>query len=157
MGHVRVVSLFFNSSPKRFDLLTKTMKELLPNANHTHLFDVCRTRWIGRIDGLDVFVEIFRAIVRSLEIIKCNVGGKWNSDSVCDASGLFHQMLSFQFLYALSLHLNVSNSEEHTQSSFSLLCSMLSPRIEMSHFSTLVYVDCKQKLISTMKNGVAWP
>ena len=42
IGHVRVVSLFFNSSPKRFDLFAKTIKELLPNANHMHLFDVCR-------------------------------------------------------------------------------------------------------------------
>ena len=79
MGHVRVVSLFFNSSPKRFDLLTKTIKELLPNANHTHLLDVCRTQWIARIDGLDIFVQIFCAVVRCLEIIKNKVGGKWNS------------------------------------------------------------------------------
>ena len=101
MGHVKVVSDFLNVSPKRFDLLTKKIKELYPSARHTHLIDVCRTRWVSRIDGLDVFIEVFVPVVDSLETIKDNVGGKWNSNSVRDASGLYHATISFQFIFCL--------------------------------------------------------
>ena len=45
---------------------------------------------MARLDGLDVFIEIFVAIVRCLEIIKSNEGGCWNSTSVRDANSLFH-------------------------------------------------------------------
>ena len=41
MSHIRAVSGFFNASPKWFALLTKQIKDLLPNANHYHLIDVC--------------------------------------------------------------------------------------------------------------------
>ena len=73
MEHVRVVSEFFNFSPKRFELLVNTIKALLPNENHKRLINVCKTRWVARIDGLDVFIEVFPAIVRGFEIIKGNI------------------------------------------------------------------------------------
>ena len=72
MEHVRVVSEF-NFLPKRFELLVNTIKALLPNANHKRLINVCKTRWVARIDGLDVFIEVFPAIVRGFEIIKGNI------------------------------------------------------------------------------------
>lgn len=98
MNHVHVISQFFNVHPKRFDLLQKTVKELLPRACHSHLIDVCRTRWIQRIDGLDVFIEIF---VTALETIKDNDDKSWNNDSVRDACSLFHATISFQFIFIL--------------------------------------------------------
>ncbi len=101
MGNVRVVSDFFNVSPKRFDLLTSKIKEIHPSASHTRLIDVCRTRWIARIDGLEIFVEVFKAIVESLRIIKDNVEGTWNSDSERDARGLFHGITQFHFMVCL--------------------------------------------------------
>ena len=101
MGHVKAVSDFFNVSPKRFSLLTQKIQEFNPSARHNHLIDVCRTRWVARIDGLDVFAEVFSLVVGSLETIKDNVGGKWNSDSVRDASGLFYATIAFQFIFCL--------------------------------------------------------
>ena len=56
MAHVRIVSDFFNNSPKCFQLLQKKIREI-PSARHSRLIDVCRTRWLARIDGLDVFAE----------------------------------------------------------------------------------------------------
>ena len=73
------LSDFFNVSPKRFSLLTKKIQEFNPNAHHNHLIDVCRTRWVARIDGLDVFAEVLEPVMNSLETIKHNVGGKRNS------------------------------------------------------------------------------
>ena len=79
MAHVRIVSDFFNNSPKRFQLLQKKICEI-PSARYSRLIDVCRTRWLAHIDGLDVFAEVFVAIVRSLEIIKLNCDRSWNSE-----------------------------------------------------------------------------
>ena len=101
MGQVRVVSEFFNNSPKRFAFLEKQIKEMLPKARHTHLIDVCRTRWIARIDGLDVFSEVFVPIAHCFELIKFNADRTWNTDTVRDASGLFLSVTSFQFTVCL--------------------------------------------------------
>ena len=67
MGHVRVVSEFFNVHPKHFALLSEKIHHLLPSAGHKALIDVCRTRWVARIDGLSVFIQGFIAVVDSLE------------------------------------------------------------------------------------------
>lgn len=101
MDSVRVASEFFNFSPKRFALLKKTIKELLPKARHTHVLNVCKTRWVARLDGLAVFVESFPAIVQSFEEIKDNEDRTWNSESTQKASGLYHSIVSFQFIVTL--------------------------------------------------------
>ena len=44
MDQVCVTSDFFNNSAKQLDLLSKTIKEMMPEKNHTHLINVCRTR-----------------------------------------------------------------------------------------------------------------
>ena len=52
---VRVISDFFNNSPKRQAASEKKIEDLLPAAKHKTLKNVCRTRSIDRIDGLDCF------------------------------------------------------------------------------------------------------
>jgi hypothetical protein len=74
MGHVKAVSDFFNVSPKRFSQLTKKIQEFNASARHNDLIDVCSTRWVARIDGLNVFAEVVLPVVDSLETIKDNVG-----------------------------------------------------------------------------------
>ena len=101
MEHVRVATEFFNISPKRFELLVKTIEELLPSANHKRLINVCKTRWVARVDGLSVFIEVFPAIVRCFEIIRDNVGDKWNPESVRKAGPLYLATVSFSFIVAL--------------------------------------------------------
>ncbi|XP_065683362.1 52 kDa repressor of the inhibitor of the protein kinase-like [Hydra vulgaris] len=73
MSNIRVISQFFNFSPKRFDVLKKKIEEMFPKAHHSRLIDVCRTRWIARIDGLDVFIEFLVTLVvvsRCLEVTR---------------------------------------------------------------------------------------
>ena len=101
MSHVRVVSEFFNAHQKRFSTLQQKIKNLVPSARHNHLIDVCRTRWVARIDGLSVFIEVFIAIVDSLETIKDNSDQNWSSDSVKDANGLFYATVSFELIVCL--------------------------------------------------------
>ena len=101
MSFVKSVSDFFNMHPKRFALLTLKIKEIKPSSRHVHWIDVCRTRWIARVDGLDVFVEVFEGVVLALETIKNNEERHWSSDSIRDASGLFHGTVAFQFIICL--------------------------------------------------------
>ena len=89
MCHVKAVIQFFNMHPKRFEVLNERITTLLQNARHSHLLDVCQTRWLARIHGLGVFMEVFEAVVSALEAIKLNIGGNWSSDSITDVSGLF--------------------------------------------------------------------
>ena len=101
MSRVKSVSDFSNMHPKRFALLAAKIKEIKPSSRHAHLIDVCRTCWIARIDGLDVFAEVFEGVVLALETIKNNEERHWSSDSVRDASGLFHGTVAFDFIICL--------------------------------------------------------
>ena len=89
MEHVRVVSEFFNFSPKRFSLLVKTIEEMLPESSHERLINVCKTRWVARIDGLSVFIEVFPAFMRCFEIIRDNINVQNLESRVCAESWLF--------------------------------------------------------------------
>ena len=94
MGLVKSVSDFFNVHPKRFSILEAKIQDLVPGARHSHLIDVCRTRWIARIDGLDVFVELFEAIVSALGSVSLNEDRSWSSESVREASTRMANQLS---------------------------------------------------------------
>ena len=98
MDHVRVASEFFHFSPKRFALLQKTIGEMFPKNHHRNLTDVCKTRWVARLDGLGVFIEVFPAIVRCFEEIKDNVEVHWNDESTQKASSLYYGTTAFQFI-----------------------------------------------------------
>lgn len=67
MRTVRKLSEFFSNSPKRQHHLVEKIKELLPTSNHRILIDVCRTRWIARLDGLDRVVELLFPVLATLE------------------------------------------------------------------------------------------
>lgn len=113
MGTVKTVADFFNNSPKRQGLLEEQIKELMPQQKHMTLVDVCRTRWVLRIDGLIRFEEIFEPTMKALEIIKLNEDKSWNHDSCKDASALFAACSSFEFIIALVI---VRNCLAYTRS-----------------------------------------
>ena len=112
MGQVRVVSQFFEAHPKRSKVLKSSIVRILPQARHRRLLNVCRTRWVARIDGLGVFIELFWPIVDTLESIKNNDDGSWSTDSIRDASSLFFATISFEFIVCL---VTVSGILEYTR------------------------------------------
>ena len=67
---------------------------------------------MARLNSLDVFAEVFVAVVQSFGIIKLNSARFWNSDSVRVASGLFHGTSDFQFIVVLIV---VSRTLERTR------------------------------------------
>ena len=107
MATVRKLSEFFNNSPKRQQHLIKNIKELLPDNNHQVLINVCRTRWVARIDGMDRIVEMLLLVASALEDISLNRDengdrgrGDWNADSRNDAQSLLNA-ISFTFIVAI--------------------------------------------------------
>ena len=100
MDKVRCVSEFF-AWPKRAELLTENIVSLTPEYRHETLLDVCKTRWVARIDGLDRFEEMYEVIMVTLQTVRDNVGGHWNDDSRNLAASLFSSISDFSFLMCL--------------------------------------------------------
>ena len=102
MDVVRKLSEFFDNSPKRQQHLISKIRVLMPAANHFVLVNVCRTRWIERIDGMDRIVELLHPVVATLEDISMNRnsagdGSNWNQNSRNDAQALINA-ITFSFI-----------------------------------------------------------
>ena len=109
MTNVRKISDFFHNSPKREQCLIAKVRELLPRNNHTVLIDVCKTRWVARIDGMDRIVEFLLPVVSLFEDIilgnEVQVDdntriGNWNANTKNDATSLLNS-ITFSFIVTL--------------------------------------------------------
>ena len=100
MDHVRIISDFFNNSPKRQQLLESMIKEHSPQEAHQKLINVCRTRWIERIDGMNRLVEMFTPVAESLFTIRDNADRGWDSCASA-AYGLASVCCDFSFICTL--------------------------------------------------------
>ena len=102
---VRVISDYFNDSAKRYErFLEVIQKELGKEEGITKLIDICRTRWIQRIDGLTRFKEAYRATYKALKLISKGDlfhDTKWNAESRAAATGLAVSMEKFEFILAM--------------------------------------------------------
>ena len=100
MDKVRCVSEFFGY-PKRAELLRTNVEEFTSKERRNTLLDVCKTRWISRIDGLDRFEEMYEVVMLTLQAVRDNVGGHWNDDSRNLAASLFSSCSEFSFVISL--------------------------------------------------------
>lgn len=98
---MKSISDFFNNHPKHFSLLQQKIEETSPKARHKQLLDVCRTHWVSRIDGLDVFNEIFVAVVASLETVKRTEDKCWNAKVRVESQSHFFAIVSLEFIVGL--------------------------------------------------------
>ena len=105
MNKVRCVSEFF-IYPKRAEFLKSQVENLTPQQRHRTLLEVCRTRWISRIDGLNRLEEMFEVFTLTLQSIRDNVGGHWNIDSQNLAGSLFNACCEFTFIVSLLVYLS---------------------------------------------------
>ena len=88
MGITKRVSDFFNNLPKHQEALPKAIKDNRPNERHTKLLDICWTRWIERVKGLEHFIDMYPAVIATLENMDQNNNKNWNRDTSSDASTL---------------------------------------------------------------------
>ena len=59
MDTIEAISYLFN--------LEKVVKENIPEVTRKTLLDVCRKRWLERIDVVYLFVDLFLAVLMTLE------------------------------------------------------------------------------------------
>ena len=72
-----------------------------PEAKVQKLKDLCRTRWIQRIDALDRFQVLHPSIVQCMESISDEGSSMWSSDSIVDSKTLLLAITTTEFISAL--------------------------------------------------------
>ena len=80
-----------------------------PEAKRTKLMDVCRTRWVARIDGMEVFQDLVPAVVASLEEMTFNKEMTYNRETSATASSYLKAITFFQFIACLVVSRHVLN------------------------------------------------
>ena len=96
LGQVKDISYFFNLSPKRSNCLKKYL-----GPNQEKLIDTCRTRWIQKLRGLDIFFDNFIPVIHAIEEMGVNESKEYNSDTASKSSSFFKLMTDFSFIVSL--------------------------------------------------------
>ena len=100
MGSMVESCLFFSNSPKCQLELEKHI-QTIECTNAKKLVSLCKTRWVARIDALQVFFDLYpAAVVKTLEVISEGATTGWNAESCRTAESLMICITIFQFLMA---------------------------------------------------------
>ena len=101
IGVVKQLSIFFFARPKHQKKLQEAVQNTQPESNVLKLKDLCRTRWIERIDALGHIKKLDSSIVACFENISAEGSRMWFPDSVTDASTLLLVITRKKFISAL--------------------------------------------------------
>ena len=88
MGVIEKVYQFFAVHPKRQRAFEQALADTQPASKVRKLKDLCRTRWVQRIDALQVFQSLHLSVVTCLEHICSDRAKLWNPESLTDAFSL---------------------------------------------------------------------
>ena len=88
MDTIRKCSEIFHFSTKKNHLLQEQIKELMPSEMRSTLLDVCKTRWLQRIDGLERVQELMVPILATLDLVSSNHDGSYAREARSDAQGV---------------------------------------------------------------------
>ena len=107
MGSVSEVSKFFEHG-KRQDKLAQVIDSEYPEVKKKPVKPLCRTRWVEWHNALELFVDLYPAIVQSLHHIAYGEDCvPWNRDTINDANGLLYALEKCSFLLTLVVVFNV--------------------------------------------------
>ena len=106
-AQIKELSYFFNFSLTRQMLLEKNVLKYCPDSRKSKLKDVCRTRWVERIVGLDLFEELFVAIFFTLDERASNLENQCNPSTSSKALSFLTLLSSFKFIVALVITRNI--------------------------------------------------
>ena len=101
IGIVGRLSAFFFAHPKRQKKLKDAIHTTQPTSKVQKLKDLCRTRWVERIDAFDRVKNLYSSIVACLESISAEGSQMWSPDSLTDASTLLLAITTTEFISAL--------------------------------------------------------
>ena len=101
-GVVEEICLFFNYSLKRQQELKEHVENLsVGTTSKTKLMNLCKRRWVARIEAFEVFRDMLPVLVSTLEVI--NTADGWSAESSMKASALLISITQFQFLMYLEV------------------------------------------------------
>ena len=101
IGVVNRLYVFFFAHPKCQKKLEEAIHNTQPESTVKKLKDLCRTRWVERIDAFDRIKTLHSSIVACFESISAEGASLWSPDSVTDASTLLLAITSTEFISAL--------------------------------------------------------
>ncbi|XP_057299422.1 52 kDa repressor of the inhibitor of the protein kinase-like [Hydractinia symbiolongicarpus] len=85
MSQFQAVALFFYCSPVRTHVLKGVIEAVSPEIVHSVVLNICRTRWVARLDGLDSFCDLLPSVMLTLEKITENRDKSFSRSNVDDA------------------------------------------------------------------------
>ncbi|XP_046844766.1 52 kDa repressor of the inhibitor of the protein kinase-like [Xenia sp. Carnegie-2017] len=104
LNKIKDVTNFINISQTRNIPFEETVRNSLEtDSKKTRLPDVCRTRWVERVKGLDTFEELFVQIFDTLD----NMAKGGSPSLAADASSLLEGLSEFHFIALLVITRNV--------------------------------------------------
>ena len=92
---------FFEAHPKRQRAFENAIARCEPASKVHKLKDMCRTRWVQRLDAIDIFQSLHQSIVNCMENICSDRAQLWSADSLTDARGLHHAITTTDFVCSL--------------------------------------------------------
>ena len=98
MSHITALSNFFNYSTRRQECLESAVVNY-PSIRKTKLIPLCRTPWVERLDALE---DLLEAVVDTLVEKSVNFTGRWNRDTVAQATSLL-KGIDFEFIITLGV------------------------------------------------------
>jgi hypothetical protein len=91
---------FFEYSPKKQTVHEKLIDETVNDeTSRTKLKQLCRTRWVERHNAFSVFLDLFPAIVQTLE--HCTKLPNTRTPGAADATSLLYSICNFEFVVAI--------------------------------------------------------
>jgi len=113
-GVISEIAKFFNYSPKRQHFFEHIIDTESPNETKKKLKDLCKTRWVQRIDSYTVFYDLYASIIKTMEAIStCSSEygeWSWDTETLTKARGFLHQLVSFEFLVTFNVTMRVLSS-----------------------------------------------
>ena len=102
MTNIKEISNSFNLPVSCKNFLEDKILLCCPESLKHKLKDVCRTRWVEIIEGMDVFEELFVPVYHSLLVIKENNDTvHYNNQTSSKAGSLFKLVDDFEFIVTL--------------------------------------------------------
>ena len=112
-GLVSEIAKFFNYSPKRQHFFEHVVEAEAPNESKKKLKDLCRTRWVQRIDSYSVFHDLYPSLIKTMEAISiCSSeygDWTWDSDTLVKARVFFASADKRRILGGIQYHNESSN------------------------------------------------
>ena len=113
-GVISEIAKFFNYSPKHQHFFEHVIDVESPTETKKKLKDLCKTRWVQRIDSYTVFFNLYTSIIKTMEAIStCSSEygeWSWDNETLTKARGFLHQLVSFEFLVTFNVTMRVLSS-----------------------------------------------